>query len=77
MVGLGISPEEAKLIVKAEGEAGVILLRIPDRKAGTIRHNSREKRCGIKRSEVRFKTSLIASVYLRTRAVSVGVAVLQ
>jgi hypothetical protein len=31
VVGLGISPEEAKLIAKAEGEAGVILLRIPDR----------------------------------------------
>jgi hypothetical protein len=41
VVALGISPEEAKLIAKAEGEAGVNLLRIPNRNIAALRGNSR------------------------------------
>jgi hypothetical protein len=31
VVSLGMSPEEARMIANAQGEAEVILLRIPDR----------------------------------------------
>ena len=37
VVGLGISPDEARLIAKAEGEAEVILVRVPDKRTAVNR----------------------------------------
>jgi hypothetical protein len=37
VVGLGVSPDEAKLIAKAEGEAQVILLRVPEKRTAVNR----------------------------------------
>jgi hypothetical protein len=47
VVGLGISPEEAKLIAKARGEAQVILLRIPYRNVPQSISHSEKNECNM------------------------------